>query len=157
MQEFLAQFADEIVRLQKPTWRDVVMTNQARSQSDWRHAQNFVMRQHRLLTAEERALLEDWEFVLCDMFTLETVAFLPRLQRCLERVDVLLTEREDAMKKNRGQEFAACFGQSSHATISNVYIFQGIVLNGIATDFQQSNVQPCPCGKQSCVKAMQKT
>ena len=99
VQEFLAQFADEIVRLQKPTLRDVVMTNQARSQSDWRHAQNFVMRQHRLLTAEERALLEDWEFVLCDMFTLETVAFLPRLQRCLERVDVLLTEREDAMKK----------------------------------------------------------
>jgi hypothetical protein len=63
-----------------------------------------------LLTAEERALLEDWEFVLCDMFTLETVAFLPRLQRCLERVDVLLTEREDAMKKIGAQNLQLALG-----------------------------------------------
>eukprot|EP00435_Cladocopium_sp_Y103_P046401 s3767_g13.t1 len=42
---------------------------------------------------------DDWELVLCDVSRLDAVAFLPRLQRCLQRVDLLLTERAEAIKK----------------------------------------------------------
>ena len=41
-------------------------------------------------------MLEDWELILCDV---EAVAFLPRLQRCCKRVDSLLTQRGEAVKK----------------------------------------------------------
>ena len=82
VQEFFAKFADTIVQLQKATLRDVVMSNQAHSHPEWMRARNFFLRQHPLLTVEERDLLDDWELVLCEMSTLETVAFLPRLQRC---------------------------------------------------------------------------
>ena len=51
------------------------------------------------LTVEERDLLDDWEFVLCEMSTLETVGFLARLQRCFERVELLFTEQEGALQK----------------------------------------------------------
>ena len=52
-----------------------------------------------LLTVEERDLLEDWELVLCEMSTLETVAFLPRLQRCFQRVESFFTEQGGALQK----------------------------------------------------------
>ena len=61
-------------------------------------AKNVFVRDFRLLTVEERDLLEDWELILCDVSTLEAVAFLPRLQRCFKRVDSLLTERGEAVK-----------------------------------------------------------
>ena len=75
------------------------MSNQAHSYAEWMCAQNFFVRQHRLLTVEERDLLDDWEFVLCEMSTLETVGFLARLQRCFERVELLFTEQEGALQK----------------------------------------------------------
>ena len=99
VQDFFATFADKIVQLQKQTLRDVVMSNQAHSHAEWWHAQNFFRRQHPLLTVEERDLLEDWEFVLCEMSTLETVAFLPRLQRCFQRVESFFTEQGGALQK----------------------------------------------------------
>ena len=99
MQAFLANFADEIAQLQKPTLMDVVRSNQANRNVEWKQSQNFFIRQHRLLTAEEKALLEDWELVLCDMSALGTVALLPGLQRCLERVETFFTEQEAALQK----------------------------------------------------------
>ena len=59
----------------------------------------FLLRQHPLLTVDERDLLDDWEFVLCEMSTLETVAFLPRLQRCFQRVESFFTEQKGALQK----------------------------------------------------------
>ena len=99
LQDFFAKFADTIVQLQKATLRDVVMSNQAHSHPEWMRARNFFLRQHPLLTVEERDLLDDWELVLCEMSTLETVAFLPRLQRCFQRVESFFTEQGGALQK----------------------------------------------------------
>ena len=75
------------------------MSNQANSNVEWKQAQNFFARDVHLLTVEERDLLEDWELVLCEMSTLETVAFLPRLQRCFQRVESFFTEQGGALQK----------------------------------------------------------
>ena len=99
LQEFFAKFAKDILDLQKENLRDVVMSNQAHSHAEWMCARNFFVRQHPLLTVDERDLLEDWEFVLCEMSTLETVAFLPRLQRCFQRVESFFTEQKGALQK----------------------------------------------------------
>ena len=77
-QEFFAKFAAEIAQLQKQNLRDVVMSNQAKSYVWWMQAKNFLFRHSRLLTVEQRDMLEDWELILCGAFTLEAVAFLPR-------------------------------------------------------------------------------
>ena len=50
------------------------------------------------LTLEEKDLLEDWELVLC-VSSSESVALLPRLQRCFQRVDAFLKEYAGALKK----------------------------------------------------------
>ena len=47
------------------------MSNQANSNVEWKQAQNFFARDLHLVTVEERDLLDDWEFVLCEMSTLE--------------------------------------------------------------------------------------
>ena len=99
MQEFLAKFAPEIVSLEKQNLRDVVMSNQAHKHAEWMQAKNFFLRQYGFLAGEEKALLEDWEFVLCNMTNLEPVAFLPRLQRCFQRVETFVTEGAEALKK----------------------------------------------------------
>ena len=99
MQEFLAKFAPEIVSLEKQNLRDVVMSNQAHNHAEWMQAKNFFLRQYGFLAVEEKDLLEDWEFVLCNMTNIEPVAFLPRLQRCFQRVDTFVTERAEALKK----------------------------------------------------------
>ena len=96
---FFAKFAKDILDLQKENLRDVVMSNQAHSHPEWMRARNFFVRQHPLLTVEERDLLDDWELVLCEMSTLETVAFLPRLQRCFQRVESFFTEQGGALQK----------------------------------------------------------
>ena len=85
-EEFVAKFAAEIAQLQKQTLRNVVMSNQANSYVEWKQGNNFFVRDFHLLTVEERDLLEDWEFVLCKMSTLEAVAFLPCLQRCFKQL-----------------------------------------------------------------------
>ena len=99
MQEFLAKFAPEIVSLEKQNLRDVVMSNRAHKHAEWTQAKNFFLRQYGFLAGEEKELLEDWEFVLCNMTNLEPVAFLPRLQRCFQRVETFVTERAEALKK----------------------------------------------------------
>ena len=101
LQEFLAKFAAEIVLLQKPDLRSVVMSYQAQKHTEWTQAKTFFRRDFVFRTVEEEDLLQDWELVLCDTsvavlprveqnleraLALESVAFLPRLQRCVERV-----------------------------------------------------------------------
>ena len=63
VQEFFRKFADEIVILQKPNLRRVVMSNQAHKHTEWMQAQHFFSRDYVFLTVEERNLLEDWESV----------------------------------------------------------------------------------------------
>ena len=99
IQEFLAKFAAQIVELQKENLRSVVMSNQAHKHADWMQAQNFFVRHYGFLTVEEKDLLQDWELVLCDMSSLESVALLPGLQRCFQRVDSFLNEHVEALKK----------------------------------------------------------
>ena len=87
VQEFLAKFADEIVILQKPNLRSVVMSNQAHKHAEWAQAPNLFRRDYAFLTEEGICLLEDWELVLCDT----SVAFLPRVHgdecgKCCGRV-----------------------------------------------------------------------
>ena len=99
MQEFFAKFAADIVELQKKDLRSVVMSYQATKHSEWKRAQHGYFLLSASLTVEEKDLLQDWEFVLCDVSTLESVALLSGLQRCFERVDVFLKEHATALKK----------------------------------------------------------
>ena len=98
-QDFLAKFADEIVRLQKVNLREVVLSNQAKKHAEWSHAQNFFIRHLHFLTLDERELLEDWEFTLCYVPNMEPDTVQGFHHRCLQRVHVLLTERADAIHK----------------------------------------------------------
>ena len=77
---FLATYVEELVRLQKPTLAAVLKSNRANQVKEWKAAQNFWERKRQTLTVEQQNLFEDWEFVLCNMSTLETVAFLYRKQ-----------------------------------------------------------------------------
>ena len=132
LQQFFAKFATEIVLLQKPDLRSVVMSNQAHKHTEWMQAHTFFRRDFISLTVEEKDLLQDWELVLCDTSVallprpeqsletvtdtsvaflprpeqslegasaLESVAFLPRLQRCFQRVDSFVTEHAEALKQ----------------------------------------------------------
>ena len=99
LQDFFVKFAPEIVRLQKQNLRDVVMSHQAKKHAEWKRAQNVFVRQSASLTLEEKELLQDWQFILCDMSTLESAALMPGLQRCFQRVDSFLSEHAEALKK----------------------------------------------------------
>ena len=97
--KFFAHFAAEIVGLQKQTLRDVVVSNEANKHPEWMNAKTFFRRDYVFLNVEEKDFLEDWELVLCDKSALEPVAFLPRLQRCFQRVDSFISERAADIKK----------------------------------------------------------
>eukprot|EP00434_Breviolum_minutum_P030980 symbB.v1.2.027398.t1/scaffold2807.1/size69852/4 len=99
LQEFFAKFASEIVQLQKQNLRAVVMSHHAKKHAEWQHAQDIFVRQSASLTVEEKELLEDWQFILCDMSTLESVALLSGLQRCFQRVDSFFNEHDAVLKK----------------------------------------------------------
>ena len=45
------------------------MSNQAHSYAEWMQCRNFWLRQVEFVSAEERVLLEDGEFTLCDTST----------------------------------------------------------------------------------------
>ena len=92
IQDFLVNFAPEILQLQKKNLRGVVYCNQSNKHKEWQRARNYFVRQYDSFTFEEKELLEDWELLLCDVSSLESVALLPRLQRCFQRVDSFLRE-----------------------------------------------------------------
>ena len=100
LQEFFVNFAPEIVQLQKKNLRGVVYCNQANKHKEWNRAKNYFVRQYASFTFEEKELLEDWQLILCDVSSLESVALLPGLQRCFQRVDAFLKEHAEALKKN---------------------------------------------------------
>ena len=75
------------------------MSYQAKKHAEWQHAQDIFVRQSASLTVEEKELLEDWQFILCDMSTLESVALLSGLQRCFQRVDSFFNEHAAVLKK----------------------------------------------------------
>ena len=91
------------MQLQKPSLQEVVTSNQANKSPEWKQAQNFWVRHFGGLSVEQKELLEDWEFVLCDMSTLEAVAFLPSLQRCFGRVRQFFTEHREKLKQQHRQ------------------------------------------------------
>ena len=99
IQEFFTKFAPEIVQLQKQNLRSVVMSHQVKKHAEWQHAHDVFVRQAASFTVEEKDLLQDWELVLCNMSSLESVALLSGLQRCFERVDAFLKEHAEALKK----------------------------------------------------------
>ena len=99
IQDFLVNFAPEIVQLQKKNLRGVVNCSQAKKHKEWQRARNYFVRQYDSFTFEEKELLEDWELLLCDVSTLESVALLPGLQRCFQRVDAFLKEHAEALKR----------------------------------------------------------
>ena len=96
---FLAAYSEELVQLDKHTLEALLKSHRAKHVKEWKAAQNFWRRKVSTLLPQHRQELEDWEFVLCNMSNLEPLAFLPRLQRCFQRVDSFLTERAEAIKK----------------------------------------------------------
>ena len=64
---FLATYCEELVQLQKPTLESLLKSNPASQVKEWNAAKNFWYPKVATLAAEQRELLEDWEFVLCDM------------------------------------------------------------------------------------------
>ena len=96
---FLAAFADELVSMQKQTLEALVKSNRAKQVKEWNAAKNFWYRKADSLEADERKVLDDWEFALCDMSYLQPVAFLPRLQRCLDRSGSFLIQHAESMKE----------------------------------------------------------
>ena len=73
---FLATYCDELVQLQRPTWEALLKSNRAKQVKEWNAAKFFWYR-HQVpkLAAEQRELLDDWEFVLCDMPTVDASRF----------------------------------------------------------------------------------
>ena len=98
IQEFFAKFAADIVELQKKDLRSVVMSYQATKHAEWKQAQNFFVRHFEFLSVEDKDLLQDWELILCDMSTLESVALLPRLSRSFDRMKAVVVEHSDKLK-----------------------------------------------------------
>ena len=99
LQEFFAKFAPEIAQLQKKDLRSVANSFQAKKHAEWMQAKNFFIRHFDFLALEEKDLLQDWELVLCDVSSLESVALLSGLQRCFERVDAFFKEHAETLKK----------------------------------------------------------
>ena len=93
------------------------MTNQAHVHAEWNQAKNFFVRQYGFLAQEEKDLLEDWEFILCNMSTLEPVAFLPRLQRCFQRVETFVSEQSHKLKLSKQIALVDTFQSTEMQTV----------------------------------------
>ena len=98
IQAFFAKFVLIIMALQKANLRSVVLSNEANEYVEWKQAQNFFVRQYDFLTVEEKELLQDWELVLCDVSSVESVALLPGLSRSFERVKAVVVEHSEQLK-----------------------------------------------------------
>ena len=62
LQDFFANFAADIVELQKKDLRSVVMSSQASKHAEWMQAKNFFIRHFDFLALEEKDLLQDWHW-----------------------------------------------------------------------------------------------
>ncbi len=82
---FCVSYSEELVLMQNPTLEALLKSNRANQVKEWKSANNFWSRRASTLAVKQGEELEDLEFVLCNMSTLESVAFLSRLQ---EKTDV---------------------------------------------------------------------
>eukprot|EP00434_Breviolum_minutum_P046505 symbB.v1.2.042114.t1/scaffold9269.1/size3754/1 len=139
VQEFFCEFAAEIVELQKLTLRDVVMSNEAHKNKQWSHAQNFWRRDYVFLTLEDKELLEDWEFCLCNMSTLEPVAFLPRLTRSFERVKATVGEQKENLRLQKKVSLVDSFLSANTQAIP-MLAFCGVFLKRYLHRLSQSQI-----------------
>eukprot|EP00435_Cladocopium_sp_Y103_P030288 s155_g7.t1 len=96
---FLATYAEELVDMQKQTLEPLLKSSRAKQVKEWNAAKNFWYRKASRLEAGQRQLLDDWEFVLCDMSTLQEVVFLPRLQRCFDRCGSFVMQNAETIKQ----------------------------------------------------------
>ena len=131
---FLATYVEELVRLQKPTLAAVLKSNRANQVKEWKAAKNFWERKRQTLTVEQQNLFEDWEFVLCEMSTLETVAFLPRLQRCFERVVSFVSEQGEALQEVEARNLQLAL-RSRHMVQFPMSTFAGVFLERYLESF----------------------
>ena len=139
VQEFFCEFAAQIVELQKLTLRDVVMSNEAHKNKQWSHAQNFWCRDYAFLTLEDKELLEDWEFCLCNMSTLEPVAFLPRLTRSFERVKATVGEQKENLRLQKKVSLVdSCLSANTQAI--PMLAFCGVFLKRYVHRLSQSQI-----------------
>ena len=152
---FLATYVEELVRLQKPTLEAVLKSNRANQVKEWKAAQNFWERKRQTLTVEQQNLFEDWEFVLCNMSTLETVAFLPRLQRCFQRVESFFTEQGGALQKVGARNLQLAL-RSPHMLQFPTSTFVVFFWNGILKALHQSRAKSFQRGKPNFVRSAQK-
>ena len=137
LQEFFVNFAPEIAQLQKKNLRDVVNCSQAKKHKEWKRAQNFYIRHAASLTVEEKELLEDWQLILCDVSSLESVALLPGLQRCFQRVDAFLKEHAEALKKNSARNLDTALG-SRHMLQFPMSTFTRLFLGKLRSNLRQN-------------------
>ena len=131
---FLATYVEELVLLQKPTLAAVLKSNRANQVKEWKAAKNFWERKRQTLTVEQQNLFEDWEFVLCEMSTLETVAFLPRLQRCFERVVSFVSEQGEALQEVEARNLQLAL-RSRHMVQFPMSTFAGVFLERYLESF----------------------
>ena len=96
---FLATYCDELVQLQKPTLEALLKSNRAKQAKEWNAAKNFWYRQVPKLAAEQRELLDEWEFVLCDVPTVD----FSRMQRGFDRSHNFLVQHAEAIKQVGGK------------------------------------------------------
>ena len=96
--KFLATYRDELVALKKPSLESILKSHGAKRIAAWKAAQNFWVRRFASLNIEQRALLEDWEFLLCDTSALTAEVVASRLGRCFNRAETFLVEQAEAFK-----------------------------------------------------------
>ena len=140
VEEFFVAHCGEIVQLSKQTLRDVVMSNQAHKHKVWMQAQNFYMRQVHLVTAEQQELLDDWEFLLCDMSTLRPVAFLPRMQRCLDRSQAFLHQNAEMVKQLHGTTLQGVL-RGRHLKDNCMAVFTSVLLDRYLDNFSEEQAE----------------
>ena len=96
---FLATYCEELVQLQKPTLESLLKSNRANQVKEWNATKNFWHRKVATLAVEQRELLEDWKFVLCDMSKLDAVAFLSHMESCFDRGHQFLLRKAESMQQ----------------------------------------------------------
>ena len=156
LQCFFAQYAHEIILLEKASLREVVRSHQANQHAEWKYAKNFFDRYHQTLTVEQKRMLDDWEFLLCDMSSLQPVAFLPRLQRCLDRSQSFLTQNADSIKQLGAKTLQQVL-QSRQMKEESMAVFIRLLLERhTESNSQQSSRSLFCAGNPSCARGVEK-
>ena len=100
-------------------------------------------------------MLEDWELVLCDRSALGTVALLPGLQRCLERVETFFTEQEAALQKVGATELQRAL-RSRHMLQFPMSTFVRVLWDRYREIFIEEQMQMFAIWKAAFVGSVQK-